>query len=68
MLSHLHGVSYAAVHGEAATATGGDGGPIQLVGLLLCVLVRRKLALALALALTRYSWWACFSACWCVGS
>ena len=43
MLSHLHGVSYAAVHGEAATASGGDGGPVQLVGLLLCVLVRKEL-------------------------
>ena len=42
MLSHLHGVSYAAVHGEAATATGGESGPVQLVGLLLCVLVRSE--------------------------
>jgi len=41
MLSHLHGVSYAPVHGEAAA--GGDGGPVQLVGLLLCVLVRKEL-------------------------
>ena len=43
MLSHLHGVTYAAVHGDAATAGGGDGGPVQLVGLLLCVLVRKEL-------------------------